>query len=559
MKDEFDYVIIGAGSAGCVLANRLTEDENSRVLLVEAGGSDRSIFIQMPTACSIPLTMERFNWFFETEPEPFLDGRRLDCPRGKVLGGSSSINGMVYVRGHACDFDEWEAHGAHGWGYRNCLPYFRRAETWSGPRDEYHGGDGPLGICDGNHMQNPIYRALVEAGKQAGYPHTPDPNGYCQEGFGPWQMSVKNGIRSSTANAYLRPAMKRPNLTTITGALVKSIQLEGRQAVGVVLREGTGERTVRARREVVLAAGAIGSPTILQRSGIGPPETLKAAGIEVAHDLPGVGEGLQDHYEVRLQHVCKQPVTLRKSVRPVDKLLIGLRWILFKDGLGASNHYESGAFFRSRAGIRWPDIQIHFIPLAVRMDGGMQTPKAHTFQAQVAATKPRSRGYVRIRSSDPAAKPKILFNYLSDPDDCKDLRTGVELTREIFSQPAMEPFSGSEIAPGADITTDEGLQAWMRQTGEPQYHPCGSCKIGADDDPMAVLDSQCRVRGVDGLRVVDSSVFPTMPNGNLNAPTIMVGEKAADIIRGRQPLAPSNAPTWVNPDWETEQRRVREA
>ncbi len=553
MNASFDYVIVGAGSAGCVLANRLSEDAATRVLLLEAGGSDRSIFIQMPTALSIPMNMPRYNWGFETEPEPFMNGRRLDCPRGKVLGGSSSINGMVYVRGHARDFDEWEARGATGWGYRNCLPYFRKAETWTGGGDEYRGGDGPLDTCNGNEMANPLYRAFIEAGREAGYLETVDYNGYQQEGFGPMHMTVRNGVRASAANAYLKPVRGRDNLTVVTGALTERIVLEGKRAVGVVYERNGVPRTVLAAREVILAAGSIGSPQLLQLSGIGPGAVLRAAGVEVAHDLPGVGENLQDHLEVYFQFRCRQPITLNAKLGPLAKLSIGTRWILFKDGLGATNHFESCAFIRSKAGVEWPDIQYHFLPAAMRYDGNAAFD-GHGFQVHVGPNKPKSRGRLRIASPDPRAKPKVLFNYLRHDDDRAGFRACIRLTREIIGQAAFDRFRGEEIQPGADLTSDDAIDDWIRANAESAYHPSCTCKIGAADDPMAVLDPECRVRGIEALRVADSSVFPTITNGNLNAPTIMLAEKAADAIRGHAPLAPSNAPVFITPDWETKQR-----
>jgi choline dehydrogenase len=499
------------------------------------------------------MNMPRYNWGFETEPEPFMNGRRLDCPRGKVLGGSSSINGMVYVRGHARDFDQWEARGATGWGYRNCLPYFRKAETWTGGGDEYRGGDGPLDTCNGNEMANPLYRAFIEAGREAGYLETADYNGYQQEGFGPMHMTVRNGVRASAANAYLKPVRGRDNLTVVTGALTERIVLEGKRAVGVAYERNGVTRTVLAAREVILAAGSIGSPQLLQLSGIGPGAVLRAAGVEVAHDAPGVGENLQDHLEVYFQFRCRQPITLNAKLGPLAKLSIGTRWILFKDGLGATNHFESCAFIRSKAGVEWPDIQYHFLPAAMRYDGNAAFD-GHGFQVHVGPNKPKSRGRLRIASPDPRAKPKVLFNYLRHDDDRAGFRACIRLTREIIGQAAFDRFRGEEIQPGAPVTSDDAIDDWIRANAESAYHPSCTCKIGAADDPMAVLDPECRVRGIEALRVADSSVFPTITNGNLNAPTIMLAEKAADAIRGRAPLAPSNAPVYTAPDWETKQR-----
>ncbi len=549
---SYDYIVVGAGSAGCVLANRLSADPANRVLLLEAGGSDRSLFVQMPTALSIPMNMPRFNWGFRSEPEPHLDGRRLDCPRGKVLGGSSSINGMVYVRGHACDFDEWEASGAEGWGYRHCLPYFRRAETWEGGGDEYRGGDGPLGTCNGNHMRNPLYRAFIEAGREAGYIDTDDYNGYRQEGFGPMHMTVRNGVRWSSANAYLKPARGRANLTVVSKALAERVLLDGRRAIGVAYRTGARRVTALAG-EVILSAGSVGSPMLLQLSGIGPAAVLERAGVAVAHDLPGVGENLQDHLEVYFQYACTQPITLNSRLTPWQKFLIGTRWILFKDGLGATNHFESCAFIRSRPGIRWPDIQYHFLPAAMRYDGRAAFA-GHGFQVHVGPNKPKSRGRLWITSPDPAARPSLLFNYMSHPDDVEAFRACIRLSREILSQPAMDPFRGEEIQPGSAITSDADIDAWVRANAESAYHPSCTCRMGAPDDPLAVVDPHTRVIGIDALRVVDSSIFPTITNGNLNAPTIMSGEKAADLILGKDPLPASNAPYWQDEHWGTRQR-----
>ncbi|MYL27093.1 MULTISPECIES: choline dehydrogenase [Halomonadaceae] len=550
-KHQYDTIIVGAGSAGCVLANRLTEDPHHRVLLLETGGSDRSIFIQMPTALSIPMNTKKFAWQFHTEPEPYLDNRRMHCPRGKVLGGSSSINGMVYVRGHAKDFDEWEAHGAEGWNYQNCLPYFKKAETWVFGGDMYRGDAGPVGTSNGNNMKNPLYQAFIDAGEQAGYPVTRDYNGHQQEGFGPMHMTVKNGVRSSTSNAYLRPVMKRPNLTVLTGALVHKVLLKGKQAVGVRYERGGKVQDVKANSEVILSAGSIGSPHILQLSGIGNPDVLNKAGIEVNHALPGVGSNLQDHLEFYFQFRCKQPTSLNSKLNPLSKALIGARWILNKDGLGATNHFESCAFIRSKAGVEWPDLQYHFLPAAMRYDG-KEAFAGHGFQVHVGHNKPKSRGHVHVRSADPKAAPEILFNYLQHEDDREGFRDCVRLTREIINQPAMDDYRDEEIQPGTDVTSDEAIDAFVRQAVESAYHPSCTCPMGTD--AQTVVDPETRVHGISGLRVVDSSVFPTIPNGNLNGPTIMVAERAADLIRGRQPEAPLDAPVGMDEHWRVRQR-----
>lgn len=548
---DYDYIIVGAGSAGCVLANRLTEDPDTRVLLLETGGSDKSIFIQMPTALSIPMNTRKFAWQFHTQPEPYLDGRRMHCPRGKVLGGSSSINGMVFVRGHARDFDEWQAEGAEGWDYRHCLPYFKKAEDWAFGGDEYRGDDGPVGVNNGNRMQNPLYRAFIEAGVQAGYPATADYNGHQQEGFGAMHMTVKGGRRSSTANAYLRPAMQRPNLKVVTGARVHRVLLEGKRAVGVRYERKGRITDLKTEREVLLCAGSIGSPHLLQLSGIGPRKVLEAAGMETLHHLPGVGENLQDHLEFYFQFRCKLPYSLNSRLNWWNKLWIATRWLLKKDGLGATNHFESCGFIRSRAGLEWPDLQYHFLPAAMRYDG-KEAFAGHGFQIHAGHNKPKSRGHVRVQSADPKQPPQILFNYLEHPDDRQGFRDCVRLTREIINQPAMDPYRDDEIQPGEHIRSDADIDGFIRQAVESAYHPSCSCKMGTDE--MAVIDPQTRVHGIEGLRVVDSSIFPTIPNGNLNAPTIMVAERSADLIRGREPLPAADLPVGIAPDWRQRQR-----
>ena len=552
MADSFDFIIVGAGSAGCVLADRLSADGQNRVLVIEFGGSDRSVFIQMPSALSIPMNTRTYNWQYESEPEPHLNGRRIHAPRGKGLGGSSSINGLVYVRGNPFDFEHWQEQGAQGWGYANVLPYFKRAERRDEGGDSYRGGDGPLDTRYGP-MRNPLYQAWIDAAAQAGYPVTSDINGEQQEGFGRMDMTVRDGARCSAAKAYLRPAMKRPNVTVITHAMAEKIVMEGRKAVGIRYRRGGAIHEVRANREVILAGGPINSPQLLMLSGIGPAAELHRHGIEIVADRPGVGANLQDHLEFYFQVACKQPVTLYPYMNWFAKGLIGAQWLLTRKGLGATNHFESCGFIRSRAGIKYPDIQYHFFPLAVRYDGKSMVD-GHGFQAHVSPMRSKSRGNITLRSADPHEKPVIRFNYMSHPDDWTEMRAGVRLTREIFAQPAFEPFCGAEIAPGADIISDEDIDAFIREKVESGYHPCGTCKIGDAADDMAVVDSELRVIGVEGLRVVDSSVMPSITTGNLNAPTIMIGEKGADHILGKAALASSNAPYYVAPNWETAQR-----
>ena len=550
--ETFDYIIVGAGSAGCVLAGRLTEDGRSSVLVLEYGGSDRSIFIQMPAALSIPMNSKTYNWGYESEPEPHLGGRRIACPRGKVIGGSSSINGMVYVRGHPLDFERWEEEGAQGWGYRNVLPYFRRAESFAGGADAYRGGDGPLTTARGR-KSNPLYGAFIEAGRQAGYAVSADLNGERQEGFGALDMTVRDGVRASAANAYLKPAMKRPNLNVLTHALATRVAFDGRRAAGVHYRRGGREHLAKARREVILCGGPINSPQLLKLSGVGPARELRSLGIGVVADRPGVGENLQDHLELTVQAASRQPITLFSHAGLVGRALVGAEWLMRGRGLGASNHFEAGGFIRSRAGVRYPDIQFHFLPMAVAYDGSMLA-REHGFQAHVGPMRSKSRGSVRLKSTDPAESPRIQFNYMSHPEDWIEMRACVRLTREIFAQRAFDAYRGREIKPGADCVSDEAIDAFVREHVESAYHPSCTCKIGSPADPLAVVDPKTRVIGVEALRVVDSSIMPSITNGNLNAPTIVIGEKAADMIRGFDPLPASNAPYFVAQDWETRQR-----
>jgi choline dehydrogenase len=557
---SYDYIIVGAGSAGCVLANRLSENPNASVLLLETGGSDRSIFIQMPTALSIPMNTKKYAWQFETEEEPHLDNRKMHCPRGKVLGGSSSINGMVYVRGHAKDFDEWAEKGATDWDYAHCLPYFKKSESWALAAEnpdtkDYRGTEGPLGVNNGNQMKNPLYQAFIDAGVEAGYMDTLDYNAKQQEGFGPMHMTVKNGVRCSTANAYLRPALGRPNLTVVTHALVHKVLLSvdagEKKATGIRYERKGKIVEVQANKEVILSAGSIGSPHLLQLSGIGAKETLEKAGIECQHNLPGVGENLQDHLEFYFQFKCKQPITLNGKLDLWSKFLIGANWFFFKKGLGTTNHFESCGFIRSKAGIEWPDLQYHFLPAAMRYDGKTAFD-GDGFQVHIGHNKPSSRGAVKVISADPKSAPSILFNYLAEEADKEGFRDCVKLTREIINQPAFDQYRDDEIQPGVHVQTDEEIDAFVRANVESAYHPSCTCKMGTDD--MSVVDPDTRVYGIKNLRVVDSSIFPTITNGNLNAPTIMVAERAADLIKSNVTLPPSDAEVRMASDWKTVQR-----
>ena len=551
---EADYVIVGAGSAGCALAYRLSE-AGASVLVVEYGGSDAGPLIQMPGALSFPMNMKRYDWGYRSEPEPHLGGRRLACPRGKVIGGSSSINGMVYVRGHAKDFDTWEAMGASGWSYADVLPYYKRMETWDpaghGGDASWRGSDGPLHVTRGKR-DNPLVQAFVQAGWQAGYQLTDDYNGRQQEGFGPMEHTIHKGARWSAAKAYLRPALQRENCNLIRG-LARKIVFSGRRAVGVELLAGGGLKTVRAKREVILASSSINSPKLLMLSGIGPAAHLTAHGIQIVADRPGVGQNLQDHLEVYIQMAASQPVSLFKYWNLLGKARVGLQWALTRSGPGASNQFESAGFIRSAAGVEYPDLQFHFLPIAVRYDG-QAASEGHGFQAHIGPMRSPSRGAVTLRSAKPEDSPKITFNYMSTEKDWIDFRRGIRLTREIFAQDAFRPFVKYEIQPDLELQTDAQIDGFIRAHAESAYHPCGTCKMGAVDDPLAVVDPQTNVIGVKGLRVVDSSIFPQITNGNLNGPSIMVGEKASDLILGKTPLARANSQPWLAPDWQTSQR-----
>ncbi|HEV3019761.1 MAG TPA: choline dehydrogenase [Burkholderiaceae bacterium] len=549
--EEFDYVIVGAGSAGCVLANRLSEDADVQVAVLEAGGRDRSVFIHMPAAFSIPLANDRYNWYYHTEPEPSMDGRSMYCPRGRVLGGSSSINGMVYIRGHAFDYDGWSQRpGLAHWSYAHCLPYFIRSENRLQGGDEYHGSGGPLAVTTPS-MTNPLFHAFVQAARQAGYAHTRDMNGYRQEGFGPMDQTTFRGRRWSTMRAYLKPAMPRPNLRVLPRSLALRVRFEGRRAVGVEYERAGVVRIARARREVIVSGGAINSPQLLMLSGLGEADALRSLALPVIADLPGVGSNLQDHIEIYVQHACTQPVSLYSTQRPLAKLAIGVRWLLTGSGPGASNHFEAGGFIRSRAGVRHPDLQYHFLPIAADYDG-KEKIEQHGFQLHVGPMRPTSTGSVRLRSADPRQAPAIRFNYLQTEGDRIEMRAAVRLTREILAQSAFDPFRGAELRPGPAVVSDDQIDAFARARAESAYHPSCSCAMGSD--PQAVVDGELRVRGVEALRVVDASVMPAVVSGNLNAPTIMIAEKAADLIRGRPPPAPVRVPVFEHPNYRTQQR-----
>jgi choline dehydrogenase len=490
-------------------------------------------------------------WQYYTEPQAHLNNRKIYWPRGKVLGGSSAINGMCYVRGHARDYDKWShLEGLENWSYAHCLPYFKKAETYDRGTDEYRGGDGPLNVSVGR-CDNPLYQAWIEAGKQAGYPFSADMNGYQQEGVARMDMTVHNGRRWSTSLAYLQPVLSRPNLTVVTRASTRRILFDGVRATGVEYRLNGEKKTVMAEREVISAAGALNSPHLLMISGVGPDAELRRHGIAPKVDLPGVGQNLQDHLELYVQQECTQPITLYNVMSPLAKLKVGLDWILFKKGLGTSNHFEAGGFIRSEPGMDHPNLQYHFLPMAVRYDGGNPTDR-HGFQAHVGPMRSTSIGHMSLRSGNIDDAPILQPNYCSTEQDRRELRDGVKLTREIFAQQAFDPYRGGELAPGADVRTDDEIDAFVRETVETAYHPSCTCKMGTDN--LAVVDGAGRVHGTENLRVVDSSIMPHIVSGNLNAPTIMIAEKMADIIKGAEPLPVSNAPVYEAPNWQTQQR-----
>ena len=549
MSDVFDYIVVGAGSAGCVMANRLSEDADVRVLLLEAGGVDKNIYIHVPAGTMDVMNADDILWPYRSEPEPQLGGRRMWQQRGKVLGGSSSINAMMYMRGNPRDYDNWEALGATGWSYADVLPYFKKSETFDGVGSDYRGAHGPLGVHQ-NTLDNLLFDVFIDAGVEAGYPRSPDLNGRQQEGFGPADSTVRHGRRSSTARDFLRPASGRVNLDVRVNSLVEKVTVELGRATGVVVKRDGRSENIKATREVILCGGAINSPQLLMLSGIGPSASLREHGIEVNCELPGVGANLTDHLCVYMQWVCNEPVSAQPYARVPGRWLAGLRWLLFKTGVAASTQGEACGFIRSRAGVEWPDIQIDFMPACILEDLSV-APIAHGFSAHAGPLRPLSRGRIELSSACAEDAPKIFFNYLDCEEDWRDMRATVRLTREVYRQPAFDPYRGSELLPGDEVVTDEDIDRFIRDTCTTNFHVASTCAMGADE--AAVTDPQCRVRGVDGLRVVDASVMPQLVSGNPNGPTIMMAEKIADEIRGKkeQPLA---LETYVAEEWQSRQR-----
>ena len=550
MNTEFDYVIVGAGSAGCVLANRLSEDPATKVLLVEAGGSDRSIYVDMPSGFWAIRSNPKFDWLYQTEPDPGIKGRRMVTPRGKALGGSSTINGQMYMRGTPLDYENWVEMGAGGWSFAEVLPYFKRAETFAGGGDVYRGDNGPLKTTRAP-LGNPLYRIFLEAVEQAGYARTKDINGYQQDGFGVDDMTISKSRRCSAAHAYLHPIRSRKNLEVVTDALVGKVIIEGNRAAGVSYTRNGASASATAAREVILSAGAINTPQVLMLSGIGPPELLTEHGIAVTNPLSGVGGNLMDHVAVTVQHECLQPVSRQASVRTLGRLKAGAQWLLFKSGDAATNQFEASGYVRSGAGIRQPDLQIDFIPFALTLTKSAE-PVAHGFQTHATIMRSPSRGWVRLASADPREPPRILCNYLSSEEDFVQLRAGIRLVREIHAQPAFDLYRGPERRPGPECTADAELDDYIRDTANTVFHLCGTCRMGPD--AHAVTDEQGRVHGLEGLRVVDASLMPRITTGNTNAPTIMIAEKIADAIRGLPALPATDVESYEMPDWQTRQR-----
>ena len=552
---DADFIIVGAGSSGSALAYRLSESGKHSILVLEYGGSDAGPLINMPAALSYPMNLKLYDWGYKTEPEPYLNGREIAAPRGKVIGGSSSINGMVYVRGHARDFDSWSQLGATGWSFSDVLPYFKRLENWhsceSNANPKWRGSDGPLHITRVAN-RNPLHEAFERAGQQAGFELTNDYNGQKQEGFGPMEQTIWRGKRWSAASAYLKPALKRHNVRMIRCQALR-IEFDGKTAVGVDVLIKNKRQILKANSEIIISASAFNSPKLLLLSGIGPADELNNLNINVIADRPGVGQNLQDHPEVSIQQQCLQPITLYKHNNLFGKLVAGIQWSLFRSGVGASNHFESCSFIRSSPGVEYPDIQMHFLPIAIRYDG-KSGATGHGYQIHIGPMRCASRGCVTLQSNDPLVPPRILFNYMKEAQDLINFRKCIHLAREIFAQPAFDPYRGIEIQPGTNVQSDDELDDFIRNNIESAYHPVGTCRMGDSSDKFAVVDPDCKVIGVNKLRVIDSSIFPQLTYGNTNGPSIMVGEKAADHILGKKLPVDETSQIWINPRWEVSDR-----
>ena len=550
---EYDYIVLGAGSAGCVLANNLTEDGRHSVLLIEAGPKNNALSLKIPAAVLKNLQSTKYNWAYQGEPEPELGGRMITHDRGKTLGGSSSINGLCFIRGHALDFEGWRQSGCEGWGYADVLPYFKRLENYSGGENEYRGGDGPLAVHRPK-PQNPLYKAFIDAGRDAGYQTTDDICGYRQEGFGVFDMSIENGERNSTAKAYLDPARPRQNLTVITDTQVQKIIFNGKEATGISYKTTNGAIIkVDALKEVILSAGAVGSPQLLMLSGVGPASHLKDHGITIIADMPGVGQNLNDHPDFVLKYRCLKPVSIWPQTRLVRRTFAGIRWLLRRDGICASNQFEAVACVRSAAGVEYPDIQLTISPAAVDDQTWKPIPE-HAFQIHVGLMRGFSRGNITLRNADPASPPRILANYLKDPRDRDLLRKGIRIVREIVNQPSFKPYCGDEMYPGVGSQSDDDLDTCIEEKLNTQWHLSGTARMGSSNNQEAVVDPHGKVHGLSRIRIVDASIMPAATNGNTNSPTIMIAEKLSDSILGKTPLPRIEVPVWQNKDYETCQR-----